>query len=64
MTAGPAATPPATLPALTGLRGLAALWVFLHHMNSLRYGSGAGFHVLARGCAVPPLGAGRGAAVI
>lgn len=36
-------------PELTGLRGIAALWVFFHHWNLFSYGSGQGFHGLAVG---------------
>lgn len=43
------ATP--NIPALTGLRGVGALWVFLHHFNLFLCGTGNGVHALAVGFA-------------
>ena len=37
------------LPALTGLRGIAALWVFFHHWNAIEFGTGNGIHAIALG---------------
>ncbi len=39
----------AQLPALTGLRGIGALWVFVHHWNIFQYRTGEGPHSLAIG---------------
>ena len=43
------ATP--NIPALTGLRGAGAVWVFLHHFNLFQFGTGNGMHALAVGFA-------------
>ena len=36
-------------PALTGQRGVAAAWVFVHHWNLFAFGSGRGVYALAVG---------------
>lgn len=37
------------LPALTGVRGIGALWVFVHHWNAFQFRTGEGPHFLAIG---------------